>query len=171
MDESELYKVKNELNGVKTDVELVKRDVSSMQGLLSRLDTAIDRIAEVSADISKMLALHSEKIDNIRDDADERKRISEKETELLHRRISDMKEESAEERKANHKAVIDTLTDMRKEIRDEINGLRDDHKALTNRVGLLERWKWWIMGGSWVIGFVIATLLQLGSWADFFGGN
>jgi hypothetical protein len=35
-------------------------------------------------------------------------------------------------------------------------------KNLSGRVTILERWKWWIMGGSWVIGFIIATVLQMG---------
>ena len=161
-----------EINEMKTDVEILKRDVSSIQGLLSRLDTAIDKIAIVSNDISKMLAVHQQAIDNIRGDVDERKRLAEKETELLHKRISDMKDESTAERKANHKAIVDMLTDMRSEIRQEINEVREGQKELSDRVNVLERWKWWIMGGSSAVGFVLATFFQIsGLFSKFFGSN
>jgi hypothetical protein len=40
------------------------------------------------------------------------------------------------------------------------NEVSTELKNLSGRVTILERWTWWVMGGSWVIGFVIATLLQ-----------
>jgi predicted nucleic acid-binding Zn-ribbon protein len=161
-----------DLHTMKTEVEILKRDVSSIQNLLSKLDTAIDKIANVSNDISKMLAVHQQALESIRDDVDERKRLAEKETELLHKRISDMKDEGATERRANHKAIIDMLTDMRTEIRIEINEVRDGQKDLAKRVVSLERWKWWIMGGSSAVGFILATFFQAGNFiAKFFGGQ
>ena len=50
------------LSSVKTDVEILKRDVSSIQGLLGRLDTAIDKIADASGCISQILAVHEQNI-------------------------------------------------------------------------------------------------------------
>lgn len=157
-----------ELNNVKTDVELLKRDVSSMQGLISRLDTAIDKIAGVSNDIGKMLALQQQNLNNIRDEVDERKRLSERETELLHKRINDMKDESTAERKSNHAAVMQALADMRAENKLEMNMIIEEQKSLSERVRILERWKWWIMGGSWAIGFIIASILQIGGLVEMF---
>ena len=158
----------NDINVVKTDVELLKRDVSAMQGLLTRLDTAIDKIANVSNDISKVLALHQQTIERVRMDAEERKRVSEKETELLHRRISDMKDESALERKNIHEATMLILKEMKKEFGEDLIDIRNEQKNLADRVHILEKWKWWIMGGSWVIGFVIATILQVGGLINIF---
>jgi hypothetical protein len=145
-----------EIAEVKTDVELLKRDVIAMQNLFSRLDTAIDQIATVSNGIQKMLAVHQAAIDTLKGDAGERVRLSEKENDLLHKRISDMKDESAKERKENHEAVMNKLDRMSTETKNEI-------QTLGERVRILERWKWWIMGGSWAIGFIIATLFQVGS--------
>ena len=48
----------NGLNAVKTDVEILKKDVSNIQGLLGKLDTAIDKIADASNGISQILAVH-----------------------------------------------------------------------------------------------------------------
>lgn len=143
------------LSSVKTDVEILKRDVSSIQGLLGRLDTAIDKIADASGGISQILAVHEQNIGTLAEDVAERKRLAEKETELLHRRITDMKDESAENHRRNHSEIMTKLDKMDEEVGTEL-------KNLSGRVTILERWKWWIMGGSWVIGFIIATLLQMG---------
>lgn len=143
------------LSSVKTDVEILKRDVSSIQGLLGRLDTAIDKIADASGGISQILAVHEQNIGTLAEDVAERKRLAEKETELLHRRITDMKDESAENHRRNHSEIMSKLDKMDEEVGTEL-------KNLAGRVTILERWKWWIMGGSWVIGFVIATVLQMG---------
>ena len=149
------------LSSVKTDVEILKRDVSSIQGLLGRLDTAIDKIADANGGIAQILAVHEQNIGTLAEDVAERKRLAEKETELLHRRITDMKDESAENHRRNHSEIMNKLDKMDEEVGKEL-------KNLSGRVTILERWKWWIMGGSWVIGFVIATILQMGGIISLF---
>ena len=130
------------------DVEVLKKEVGSIHAALSKLDGAIDKIADATGSISKILAVHDNEIS-------ERKRLAEKETELLHQRISDMKEESAKLHKENHVAVMKKLDDMGEDVKTELQEVKE-------RVTILERWKWWVMGGSWAIGFIIATILQVG---------
>ena len=151
----------NDITSMRTDVEILKKDVSNIQGLLGRLDTAIDKIADATGGISKILAVHDQAIERVQDDIEERKRLAEKENELLHQRISDMKEESATHHRENHKAVMSKLDDMSNEVKDEL-------KEVKERVTILERWKWWVMGGSWAIGFIIATILQVGGIVQLF---
>lgn len=136
------------------DVEVLKNEVGSINASLTKLDGAIDKIADATGSISKILAVHDNEIS-------ERKRLAEKDTELLHQRISDMKDESSKHHKENHKAVMEKLDTMGKEVKEELQGLKD-------RVTILERWKWWVMGGSWAIGFIIATILQMGGIIQLF---
>jgi len=63
---------------------------------------------------------------------------SKKEHELLHKRISDMKDE--------------LLAEM-KEIRNEQAAV---NRRMDNRVTALERWKWTIIGGAVVLGFFLS---------------
>ena len=49
----------SDLNTVRTDVEILKKDVSNIQGLLGRLDIAIDKIADATNGISQILAVLS----------------------------------------------------------------------------------------------------------------
>ena len=152
-----------DINEVKMDVEILKRDVSDIRNLLGRLDTAIDKIADASNGISKILAVHDQNISSVKGDIEERKRLAEKENDLIHRRISEMKDESAEHHRSNHQAVMTKLDDMGKDVKAELTEVKD-------RVTILERWKWWVMGGSWAVGFIIATLLQLGGFISGIGG-
>lgn len=132
------------------DVEVLKRDVTIINATVDKLDTAIDKIAEATGGISKILAVHDNEIT-------ERKRLAEKETELLHKRISDLGDEQQVMHAAYHK-----------ELMDELRGTNVEMKLLTTRVAALERWKWLVMGGSWAIGFIIATLLQAGGIISIF---
>lgn len=65
------------------------------------------------------------------------------EHELLHKRISDMKDE-----------VLSELKELRRD-QDDIN------VKMEERVTQLERWKWTIIGGSIVIGFLLADGFDL----------
>jgi hypothetical protein len=144
---------------LKTDVELLKRDVSTMQAMLSKLDTAIDKIADVSNGISKILAVHEESIVSLKVSVEERKRLSEKEVELLHKRISEMKDENIEDRKANQAELLAAIKEMDKNNKVEIS-------ALSERVSMLEKWKWAVVVGASVAGFFLSKMPIL---ANLFG--
>ena len=47
------------------------------------------------------------------------------------------------------------INDMEKRISDELQKIREE---LSNRVGVLEKWRWVIIGGSIVVGFIITKL-------------
>ena len=144
---------------LKTDVELLKRDVSTMQAMLSKLDTAIDKIADVSNGISKILAVHEESIVSLKVSVEERKRLSEKEVELLHKRISEMKDENIEDRKANQAELLAAIREMDKNNKMEIS-------ALSERVSMLEKCKWAVIVGASVAGFFLSKMPMF---ANLFG--
>ena len=49
-------------NDLVTEVELLKREVEDMKVIHGRLDTAIEKITEVSNCINRMLAVHEERL-------------------------------------------------------------------------------------------------------------
>ena len=141
----------SDLNSVRTDVEILKKDVENVQGLLSRLDLAIDKIADASNGISKILAVHESRIRETSESLVERKRLAEKEVELLHKRISEKDAETkafAEERPAS---LMEFL-----EEHDERSTAA--LISLDKRVVSLEKWKWAVVGGATVVGFLIAKM-------------
>jgi hypothetical protein len=60
------------------------------------------------------------------------------------------------EHKMNAQAL--TSTQQHQEIQKEI---KNDIKQIDERVSSLERWKWYVIGGAAVIGFLIATVVDL----------
>ena len=130
-----------------TQVELLKREVQDMKGIYRRIDTAIERITEVSTSVNIMLAVHEEKISQqeeaaIRADAEFRADIKE-----LHSRIT-----------TNYKELADTIAKNHKETEAHVQQLRTD---LNGRVGVLEKWRWLIIGGSIVVGFIAQKMIVL----------
>ena len=47
----------------KTDLELLKRDVNQISGIFTKLDTTIDKLGEVSTNLSKIVAVHEAKLE------------------------------------------------------------------------------------------------------------
>ena len=130
-----------------TQVELLKKEVQDMKGIYRRIDTAIERITEVSTSVNRMLAVHEEKISQqeeaaIRADAEFRADIKE-----LHSRIT-----------TNYKELADTIAKNHKETEAHVQQLRTD---LNGRVGVLEKWRWLIIGGSIVVGFIAQKMIVL----------
>ena len=139
----------NGLNAVKTDVVILKKDVSNIQGLLGKVDDAIDKIADASNDISQILAVHQNKIDGTADDINTLARASEKSDELLHQRIKEKDAEQKDLANENHDALMDFLKD------------HDDRSAISleeiyNRIRVLEQWKWVIVGGAAAILYLLS---------------
>jgi|TARA_B110000211_G_C14053747_1_gene542359 predicted nucleic acid-binding Zn-ribbon protein len=139
--------VEHELNIVKTDVEILKKDVSNIQGLLSRLDTAIDKIAVASNDISKMLAVHDNKHQDTSSELHERRRQTENNLQAIHERISGKEREMGEVMDAHLKRINKALTDH-----DERSAA--SFAALFSRMDKMEVWKWLIVGGGCTMGFL-----------------
>lgn len=144
---------------LKTDIELAKRDIAGMQSMMSKLDTAIEKIADVSNGISKILAVHDQAIDTLKVSVEERKRLAEKEIELLHKRISEMKDENTEDRKVNQAELLNAIKEMDKNNKSDI-------EALSERVSMLEKWKWAVIVGASVAGFFLSKMPMF---ANLFG--
>ena len=129
---------------INTEVALLKKEVSDIKVIFSRLDVAIEKITDVSSCVNRMLAVHEERIAN-QEEVDNRANL-EFTTDIreLHSRIT-----------TNYKELTDIMSEHSKQ--DAINQqiLRDD---LNSRVGILEKWRWLIIGGSIVIGFVLQKM-------------
>lgn len=151
----------DELNHLKTDVQIIKRDIGAIQNFSVKIDDAIEKMAEVSNSISKMLIVHENKlqnhdqmIDGIKLAMSERKNDFDKQVDLLHSRITSMKDENHVEREKYHKELLAALKDI-----------ADNQKTLDTRITTLEQWKWYVMGAAAVIGFVLAQV----PWDKFLG--
>ena len=155
---------------LETEVAVLKSDVNRMTSLFSRLDTAIERMGDVSNNIAKMLAVHEERLSK-QDDIDEElfslveKRRQEIQGDIkeLHSRITTVSREMSDDLTETEQRLMTAMTygtsEIKKCITEETKAISEQQTELEKRVVDLERWKWLIMGGSVVLGAISHEIL------------
>ena len=118
--------------------------ISNMEALeqerIARLETRVEIIKEDVSEVkSDIKELHS--------------RITTGNREIVDK-MDDM--QSRIEHKMN--AQAETSKAQHKEIQDEI---KRDLNQIDSRVSSLEQWKWYVIGGAVVVGFLLATVVDL----------
>ena len=131
---------------IELDVEILKKEVSDMKEIHSRLDTAITKITEVSNCINRMLAVHEEKISQQEDVQNKQQTDIDSNVKELHSRIT-----------SNQKELLERMTKQHREAEVEIRRLRED---VVNRIGVLEKWKYLVIGGAIVVGFIVQAYMK-----------
>ena len=130
-----------------TEVQLLKKEVSDMKMIYSRLDKAIEKISDVSNSINRMLAVHEEKISQQEEVQIRTEQEINNDIKELHSRIS-----------TNNRELMALMSEQHKEQTVKMTKLEIE---LQGRVGVLEKWRWIIIGGSIVAGFIIQKMLVL----------
>jgi hypothetical protein len=115
-----------------TDIGSMQRDLDILVALVEKFDIAIERLTAVSTSVEKMLAVHETRLQS-----------TERQTEVVHQRI----------------------TDFKKDVIEEIKSLRVEndtqHKDVSDRLARIERWKWFVIGIASGVGFIASTLVQI----------
>ena len=123
---------------IKVDIESLRKDIENMNTINGRIDTAIDKLTDVSTSIKSMLAVHEEKIAR-----------QEKIDEVIFDKLKDRADE-----------ISDVYRELKKDVEMSEKRLLIEIKSLKNdigaRVGVLERYKWLIIGGAIVIGWILS---------------
>ena len=138
---------------LETEVQLLKRDIEDIKSIHTRLDVAIDKLTDVSNSIHRMLAVHEEKLARQEEASYElEEQIEKRRTELLskidelHSRVT-----------TNTKEIMITAAAQHESQNKEIQKIREE---LTSRVGVLERWRYVLIGGSIVAGFLLHKFVE-----------
>jgi len=123
---------------IKVDIESLRKDIENVNTINGRIDTAIDKLTDVSTSIKSMLAVHEEKITR-----------QEKIDEVIFDKLKDRQAE-----------ITDVYRELKKDVEMSEKRLLIEIKSLKNdigaRVGVLERYKWLILGGAIVIGWILS---------------
>ena len=141
---------------LETEVELLKKELHDQRKIHDRLDIAIEKLTDVSNSIHRMLAVHEEKI------ARQEEALFEAENKIEERRseLSSKIDELHSRITTNTKEIMSAAASQHQEQNKEIQKIRDE---LSTRVGVLEKWRWIIIGGSIIAGFVIQKYMIIGS--------
>src|SRR6056300_52584 len=129
----------NGTTDLKVQIAGLKKDIENVNNLNSRLDVAIDKLTDVSTSIKQMLAVHEEKISR---------------QEQIDEIIFDKLKERAGEIDQVHRDLSREISQVEKRLLLEIKQLKLD---IGGRVGILEKYKWLVVGGTIAIGWIIST--------------
>ena len=123
---------------IRVQLASLTKDIENVNSIQEKLDTAIDKLTDVSSCIKSMLAVHEEKINR---------------QEQLDDIIFDKIKDRAEEIDTVYRELKKDIEMTEKRLLCEIKALRND---IGSRVNMLEKWKWLIVGGSIVVGWVVS---------------
>ena len=129
----------NGTTDIKVQIAGLKKDIENVNTLNSRLDLAIEKLTDVSTSIKQMLAVHEEKISR---------------QEQIDEIIFDKLKERAGEIDTVHRELSKEMQQVEKRLLLEIKQLKLD---IGGRVGILEKYKWLVLGGAIVVGWILST--------------
>ena len=133
----------NGTTDIKVQIAGLKKDIENVNNLNGRLDQAIEKLTEVSTSIKQMLAVHEEKISR---------------QEQIDEIIFDKLKERAAEVDTVHRDLTKEIQQVEKRLLIEIKQLKVD---IGGRVGTLEKYKWVILGGAIVVGWILSSNFKM----------
>ena len=136
-----------------TSIEVLRNEVKSVANVNVKLDNTIDKLTDISSSIKSMLAVHEEKLHR-----------AEKVDDLIFQKFRDKQEEMDKiytDLKRDAEVQEQRIMNELKALHISVNRLKDDTAKVmemnTNRISVLEQYKWFIMGGAIVIGWIISS--------------
>jgi len=154
-----------------TRLAIVENDVKQMGQLFDRMDTAIEKITDISNAVNRMLAVHDATLNTQGAKQNEifalfesRRKDVENSDKEIHSRITTQGRELQSEMKEDTRKVMEAIDQLKSMIRNGILESGEDVSKLEDRVVQLEQRQWLVMGGAIVVGFLIAnasTILEM----------
>lgn len=136
----------------------LNQDMAKVGTLVDRLDTTIIKLADISANVSQLLAVHESKltaqeiVTKQTVDLIEKRRVeTDEKIQLVHGRISSGEKELTEKIDNQYDDIMSELKEMRKESTEQ-------HNKLSGRITTMEKWMWTVMGGAIVVGSIIGFI-------------
>ena len=137
---------------LETEVKLLKKELQDQAKIHDRLDVAIEKLTDVSNSINRMLAVHEEKLTRQEEAIFEAEQQIEVRRSELTTQISELHSRIT----TNTKEIMTAAATQHAQQNKEIQRIRDE---LVSRVGVLEKWRHVLIGGSIVIGFLLHKLI------------
>ena len=140
----------SDLEKIKTEIALLKKDAKTSELIHQRLEIAIDKLSEIVISCKQMLAQQEQKLqkaeqtdDDIFITLESRRKEWDSDLKDLHSRISTQARDLRESQYQSENKLL--------------NEIRAVRTQLSERVGVLEKWRWLIIGGSIIIGLMMSN--------------
>ena len=138
------------LEELKTKVALLEQNADTGNIIHSKLEKSIEKLTELNASLKAMIIKQQAKLDK---------------AEQIDEDIFITLESRRKEWDADLKDLHSRITTNSRELRDSqyhlesklLNEIRMVRTQLSERVGVLEKWRWLIIGGSIIIGLMMSN--------------
>ena len=148
----------DDLNKIQTKIALLEKDAKTGEQIHRRLEIAIDKLSDCAISLKGMLAQQEQKLTK-----------AEQTDEDIFITLESRRKEWDSDLKELHSRITTNTKELREhQIQSEnnmLNELRHMRQQLSERVGVLEKWRWLIIGGSIIVGLLISNpesmLMQL----------
>ena len=117
-----------------TKIAVLEERLTSYEVMMKKIDEAIQIMGQTSQSISKMLAVHEEKLDN-----------TNKTDEVIFNRIRSMEDKNTEE----HGRVIERFESLEKKIDNRI-------ETVDKKVDDVTKFRWLVVGALVIVSFVFS---------------
>ena len=143
-----------DLNKLATDLQVLKNEVEQVASVNTKLDSAIDKLTDISGSIKSMLAVHEEKLSK---------------QEEIDKAIFNLIENRRQEFDTNYKELHARINKIHKELTDEIEmsekrlmcEIKTLNSNLDGRIGVFEKYRWIIIGAAIVLGLSMPQILSI----------
>ena len=140
----------DDLSKIQTKIALLEKDAKTGEQIHQRLEVAIAKLSDCAVSIKAMLATQEQKLtkaeqtdDDIFITLESRRKEWDNDLKELHSRIT-----------TNSRELREFQIQSENKMLDEIRAVRTQ---LSERVGVLEKWRWLIIGGSIIIGLMMSN--------------
>ena len=139
-----------DLQEIQTKIALLEKDAKTGEQIHQRLEVAIGKLSDCAISLKAMLATQEQKLakaeqtdDDIFITLESRRKEWDNDLKELHSRIT-----------TNSRELRDTQYQLENKLLNEIRMVRTQ---LSERVGVLEKWRWVIIGASIIIGLMLSN--------------
>ena len=139
-----------DLNKIHTKIALLEKDAKTGEQIHQRLELAIDKLSDCAIGIKAMLSTQEQKLtkaeqtdEDIFITLESRRKEWDSDLKELHSRITTNSRELREHQIQSENTMLSELRSMKSQ--------------LSERVGVLEKWRWLIIGGSIIIGLMMSN--------------
>ena len=140
----------SDIQKLQTDIALLKKDAKTGERIHQRLEVAIDKLTDITISLKGMLVQQETKLQKAEQTDEDifitleaRRKEWDDQVKELHSRISTNIRELREHQIQSESKVLDDIRAVRQQ--------------LDNRVAVLEKWRWIIVGGSIFIGLMLSN--------------
>lgn len=144
----------------RVEIELLKKDVTIITSLCEKFDTTIDKMQEIAANLSRMVSLQEQRLENQEEATKEIQSVIEmrrlehnNDIKELHSRITTVNRELSDKIEETEKTILTELQQLRAEIKQSNN--RED-ASFAKRLAEIESWKYMMVGAIVVITWLLA---------------